>query len=279
MFPKILRFFIYLHNHYSKTKKTSFLFNCKKLPNVINNVIIRCKKGEVMKIFAISDLHLSFSSNKPMDVFGGNWENYLEKIEQDWNNKVTDDDIVLIAGDISWAMKLEEAQVDLNWIANLKGKKVLIRGNHDYWWKSISSIRNVLPEHMYILQNDSLLLNEVIFCGTRGWTVPENYALQQEDDKKIYERELLRLELSLKTAKEKQTNNQPIIALIHYPPFNSKLEESEFTTLFETYGVSKVIYGHLHGKDAKTVLHYTKNNVEYYLTSCDQIDNKLVQIM
>lgn len=232
-----------------------------------------------MKVFAISDLHLSISTPKPMDVFGGAWENYLEKIVEDWNNKVTDDDIVLIAGDISWAMKLEDAILDLKWIAKLKGKKVLIRGNHDYWWKSVSSIRSLLPENMYILQNDSLVLNKIIFCGTRGWAVPEYKGQQSEEDKKIYDREVLRLELSLKSAKEKQQNNEPIISLIHYPPFNSKLEISEFTNLFEQYGVAKVIYGHLHGKDARVILHHIKNGVEYYLTSCDQLDNKLIQIM
>jgi len=232
-----------------------------------------------MKVFAISDLHLSFNSEKPMDVFGGAWENYLEKIEKDWNEKVTDEDIILIAGDISWAMKLEEAQEDLNYIAKFKGKKILIRGNHDYWWKSPSSIRAMLKENMYILQNDSILLNNIIFCGTRGWSVPEQQNLQTDEDKKIYDREVSRLELSLKSAKQKQQNDEPIIALIHYPPFNSRLENSEFTRLFEEYGVTKVIYGHLHGKDVKAVLEHKKNGVTYYLTSCDQIDNKLVEIM
>jgi len=232
-----------------------------------------------MKVFAISDLHLSISTPKPMDVFGGAWENYLEKIVEDWNSKVTDDDIVVIAGDISWAMKLSDAKLDLEWIGKLKGKKVLIRGNHDYWWHSPSSIRAVLPIDMYILQNDSLLLNGIVFCGTRGWAVPEYKGQQNDEDKKIYDREVLRLELSLKSAKEKQTNNEPIIALIHYPPFNSKLEASEFTQLFERYGVNKVIYGHLHGKDVRAMLRYVKNGVEYDLTSCDQLDNKLLQIL
>lgn len=232
-----------------------------------------------MKVYAISDLHLSISTPKPMDIFGGAWENYLEKIVEDWNKKVSDDDIVLIAGDISWAMKLEDAKLDLEWISKLKGKKILIRGNHDYWWKSVSSIRSILPENMFILQNDSILLNNIIFCGTRGWTVPEYKGSQTEEDKKIYDREVLRLELSLKSAKEKQQNDEPIIALIHYPPFNSKLENNEFTKLFEEYGVTTVIYGHLHGKDAKTILRLIKNDVTYYLTSCDQLGNTLLEIM
>jgi uncharacterized protein len=232
-----------------------------------------------MKIFAISDLHLSTSSNKPMDVFGGAWEGYLEKIAEDWKNKVTEDDIVLIAGDISWAMKLEDAISDLKWIETMPGKKIFIRGNHDYWWKSPSSIRSVLGSGMYLIQNDSLKLDGYIFCGTRGWTVPEYNNMQKEEDKKILEREILRLELSLKSAKAKQTNNEPIIALIHYPPFNSRFEDNELTALFEKYEVKSVIYGHLHGKNVKATLKFVKNGVTYYLTSCDQVDNTLVEIV
>lgn len=232
-----------------------------------------------MKIFAISDLHLSIESNKPMEVFGASWENYLEEIEADWQQKVSDDDVVLIAGDISWAMKLEEVKSDLEWIAKLKGKKIIIRGNHDYWWKSPSSVRSLLPENMYILQNDSMKVGETIFCGSRGWTVAEIKALESEEDKKIYDRELLRMELSLKSAKEMQQNNEQIIALIHYPPFNSRLEESDFTKLFEQYGVKAVIYGHLHGKEAKCVLQYQKNGITYYLTSCDMVNNTLIEII
>ncbi|MDD4211013.1 MAG: metallophosphoesterase [Clostridia bacterium] len=231
-----------------------------------------------MKIYAISDLHLSTNSNKPMDVFGGAWENYLEEISTDWKSKVTADDIVLIAGDISWAMKLSDAVADLDWIANLPGKKIFIRGNHDYWWKSPSSIRSLLKENMFLVQNDSLKLDNYIFCGTRGWTTPENEKGQSEDDKKIYNREVLRLEMSLESAKAKQENNEPIIALVHYPPFNSKAEDNPLTALFEKYGVKSVIYGHLHGKDAKCTLKLVKNGVTYYLTSCDQINNTLVEI-
>ena len=232
-----------------------------------------------MKVFAISDLHLSISSNKPMDVFGGSWENYLDEIVADWNKKVSEEDIVLIAGDISWAMKLEDAKVDLEWIGKLKGKKILIRGNHDYWWKSVSSIRSILPENMYILQNDAIHLNGIIFCGTRGWTVAENNRPLNEEDQKIFDREVLRLELSLKNAVELQKQKEPIIALIHYPPFNSQMEDNRFTKLFEQYGVSKVVYGHLHGKEAKAVLEYVKNGVTYYLTSCDLVNNQLIEII
>jgi predicted phosphohydrolase len=231
-----------------------------------------------MKVFAISDLHLSLSTNKPMDVFGKTWENYLPKIKEDWLKKVTEEDIVLIAGDISWAMKLQDATKDLEWISNLPGKKVIIRGNHDYWWKSPSSIRNLLPENMYIIQNDSLKLDNYIFCGTRGWTVPERQVEQTPNDLKIYKREVARLELSIKSAIQKKQNNEHIIALIHYPPFNSTMQDNEFTALFEKYNIKTVIYGHLHGEGSRTVLKQEKNGVTYYLTSCDKLNNKLIQL-
>jgi predicted phosphohydrolase len=231
-----------------------------------------------MKIFAISDLHLTINSNKPMDVFGAAWDNYLEKIKTDWQKKVTDEDVVLIAGDISWAMKLEEAVDDLNWIGALPGRKIIIRGNHDYWWKSPSSIRNILPESMYLIQNDSVKLGSYVFSGTRGWTVPEYKNNQTEEDKKIYDREVLRLEMSLKSGADKLVEGEELIAMIHYPPFNSKLEDNEFTALFEKYAVKKVIYGHLHGTDGKYILKHTKNDVTYYLTSCDIIKNTLIKI-
>ena len=127
-----------------------------------------------MKIYAISDLHLSTTCDKPMDIFGGNWEGYTEKIISNWKQKITDDDLVLVAGDISWAMKLEEAKPDLEWIDALPGKKIIIKGNHEYWWKSISSVRAILPDSVKALQNDSIKIGNVIFCGTRGWVIPEN---------------------------------------------------------------------------------------------------------
>ena len=230
-----------------------------------------------MKIFAISDLHLSINSNKPMDVFGPVWDGYLDKIKQSWN-QVEEDDIVLIAGDHSWAMKLPDAIPDLDYIAGLgKGHKVIIKGNHDYWWSSISVLRKELPHKMYALQNDAVKIGDYVFCGSRGWTVPE-LTHKTLDDEKIYNREIIRLELSLQDAKRLQTNNEEIIVLMHYPPFNSKLEDSGFTALFEKYGITKVVYGHLHSYDKKQQLITIKNGVKYYLTSCDLIANELIQI-
>ncbi len=232
-----------------------------------------------MKIFAISDLHLCLSGAKPMDIFGASWENYLEIIKTDWNSRVGEEDYVLMAGDMSWALKLEEATNDLEYLQSLNGKKIIIRGNHDYWWKSISSLRKMLPNSIYPLQNDAIKIGNYIIAGTRGWNVPEKNKTFTEEDKKLYQRETLRLELSLEFAKKLHTDpNDVVIAMIHYPPFNSCFEDSEFTKLFEKYGVKKVIYGHLHGNSSRTNLIVNKNGIEYFLTSCDKLNNKLVQI-
>ena len=193
-----------------------------------------------MKVFVISDLHLSINSNKPMNIFGPVWENYLDKIEQSWNRLVSDDDVVLISGDISWAMKLNDAIPDLNYISQFKGKKIILRGNHDYWWSSISGVRSVLKPNMFAIQNDAIKIGDTIFCGTRGWTVPET-THKTPDDEKIYKREVIRLGLSLQDAKRLQQNNEKIIVMMHYPPFNSKMEDNEFTNLIEQYGVKTVV--------------------------------------
>ena len=230
-----------------------------------------------MKVYCISDLHLSLTCDKPMDIFGPVWEGYWEKIEADWKSKVKDDDIVLIAGDISWAMKLEDAICDIKEINKLPGKKIFIRGNHDYWWKSLSSIRSTLPENCFVIQNDSIKIGNFVFCGSRGWTIPEN-EIVGEEDKKMLNREQQRLELSLKSASLKLADGDNLVCLIHYPPFNSKLESSIFTEIMEKYNVQKCVYGHLHGTNSRGVLRIVKNNVEYFLTSCDKVGNQLVLI-
>lgn len=230
-----------------------------------------------MKFFAISDLHMSTTTPKPMDIFGAKWVDYLDKIKGDWNVKVSDDDVVLIGGDISWAMDLPDALIDINTLAPLKGKKVFVRGNHDYWWKSISRVRAGLPEGFYALQNDSIKFGNIVVCGSRAWCV-EGSPDFKESDRKIYLREVERLRLALKDAEKIKEDGDEIWCLIHYPPFNVRRENSLFTDLFESYGVKRVIYGHLHGKDSRADLKVLKNGIEYYLTSCDLVDNKLTLI-
>lgn len=230
-----------------------------------------------MKIFAISDLHLDINNTKPMNVFGETWENYIEDIIKDWNNKVSDEDIVILAGDYSWAMKLEEVVPDFEWLNNLKGTKIIVRGNHDYWWSSISNVRKSLPQNCYALQNDAIKIGNYIFCGNRGWNIPQGQ-FNTDEDKKIYNRELERTVLSFKSAKNLQENNEKIIFVTHFPPFNNKGEISEMTKLIEEYGIYKVVFGHLHGYINPLLKHKTINEIEYYLTSCDVTKNKLTFI-
>lgn len=224
----------------------------------------------LVRVFAISDLHLSINNPKPMDIFGPVWDNYLDKIFADWRERVGEDDIVLLAGDFSWAMKLEEAVADLNLIGALPGKKIIIRGNHDYWWDSISKLREKLPQNFYAIQNDSLKIGKYIFCGTRGWTF---------DDEKLKNRELLRLEMSLKSAVDQKADDEEIICMIHFPPYEKGYKSTEYTDLIEKYGIKKVVYGHLHGVwNSKVLKECNINGVTYYLTSCDMTDNKLILI-
>jgi len=230
-----------------------------------------------MKVFSISDLHLDIFNEKPMDIFGPVWHNYLDKIVEDWNGKVTDEDVVILAGDYSWAMKLEDATKDFEFLNTLKGTKIIIRGNHDYWWSSVSKVRAVLPANTYALQNDAIKLGNYIFCGNRGWLIPEGKQ-NTEENQKIYARELIRLELSLKAAKKLQTEGEEIIFITHYPPFNNKVEASEYTKMLEEYGVSKVVFGHLHGYVNPKMLYNEINGVKYYLTSCDAVKNQLIEI-
>lgn len=230
-----------------------------------------------MKIFAISDLHISTNTDKPMDIFGGNWVGYLDKIFEDWSNKVQDEDLVLIGGDISWAMKIEDAEKDLQLLKNLKGKKVFIKGNHDYWWSGIGKVRDIMPQNCYALQNDSIRFDGVVICGSRCWSVPGSPDFK-EQDRKLYLREIERLKLSLKDAQKLKQEGDKLIALVHYPPFNVKRENSGFTDIFEEFGVDAVIYGHLHGKTVRADKLVTKNGIRYYLTSCDLVENKLTEI-
>jgi predicted phosphohydrolase len=230
-----------------------------------------------MKIYAISDLHISTNTNKPMDIFGGNWVGYMDKIRADWEEKVTDEDLVLIGGDISWAMNIEDAEKDIMSLVCLKGKKVMIKGNHDYWWSGIGKVRDMLPENFFALQNDSIRFDGVVICGSRCWSVPGSPDFN-EQDRKLYLRETERLKLSLKDAQKIKQDGDKLVALIHFPPFNVKREDTEFTKIFEEYGVDSVVYGHLHGKSVRADKLVVKNGVKYYLTSCDQVDNKLTEI-
>ena len=232
-----------------------------------------------MKIYAVSDLHISTDSDKPMDVFGGNWVGYMDKIRADWKERVSDGDVVLIGGDIRWAMTLPEAEKDLATISDLKGIKVLVKGNHDYWWQhSVSKVREILPDGFYAVQNDAVKSVSPVVCGSRCWSVPGSPDFG-EQDMKIYLRETERLKLSFAAAAKLKKDGDKLVALVHFPPFTGKREDTDFTRLFEKNGVDAVVYGHLHGNKVKNERLIEKNGIKYYLTSCDQTDNKLTEIV
>ena len=226
-----------------------------------------------MAVYAISDLHLP-ARVKPMDVFGEHWKNHFERICADWMARVNPDDVVLLPGDLSWAMRLEEAQEDLDSIAALPGTKLLLRGNHDYWWNSIGRVRRALKEGTYALQNDSLLLDGRLYAGSRGWTIPAPDA-SDEDDRRIYERERLRLEMSLKNARGRSAD-APITVMMHYPPLTEEL--TGFSDILEAYGVEDCVYGHLHGAGLYGAVRGVRRGVRYHQVSCDGLDFKLYQL-
>jgi uncharacterized protein len=227
-----------------------------------------------MGLYAISDLHLALSGDKPMDVFGEHWYKHHEKIKENWLEKISDEDTILIAGDISWSMKMEEGLKDLDWIHELPGRKIFVRGNHDYWWQSISKLNN-LYEDMNFIQNNYFTYEDYALCGTRGWTCPggEHFT---EHDEKIYSRELIRLKLSLDLAVK--NGYKKFMVMIHYPPTNERFEETEFIKIFKEYGVEKVFYGHLHGYSLKRVMVGEVEGIEYILTSADYINFDPIKI-
>lgn len=230
-----------------------------------------------MKIYAISDLHMSLANPKPMNIFGTSWDNYLEQIASDWDEKVTDEDVVLVSGDISWAMTTSDALLDMQYFAARKGSKVFVRGNHDYWWKSITSLREKMPPDCYLLQNDAIKIGNAVICGSRLWLVPGSPDFA-ERDQKIYLREIERLKLAFFKAQDLLGEGDKLICMTHYPPFNVKRESNAVTELMEKNKVYAAVYGHLHGKDARADKKVFKNGINYYLTSCDLVGNKLVEI-
>lgn len=232
----------------------------------------------MMKIWAISDLHLSFACDKPMDIFGENWENYTQKIQENWQKLVSDEDIVLIAGDISWAMKLEEVGADLEWIDKLNGKKIIIKGNHEYWWSGITAVRNILPSSILAIQNDCIKIDNIIFCGTRGWTLPEHGKQLPAEDEKLYKREVERLKLTLAKMQSMRESGDKVICMMHFPPYNMTKEDSEYTKLLEEYKVDKVVFGHLHGKLVCMDKIFDRNGIKYYFTATDHISHTPVLI-
>ena len=232
-----------------------------------------------MSLFAIGDLHLSFANPKPMDVFGNNWTEHEQKIKEDWIKKVTENDLVLIPGDFSWAMTLEDTYKDFEFLNNLPGNKIILKGNHDYWWNSLTKLNNYLKENNFkniqFLQNNAYEFEGKIICGTRGW----NLVTADENDEAIIRRELIRLELSIIEGIKKYGEDKEIIVCMHFPPSNKIiLENSEFIKVMQKYNVKKCLYGHLHGESHKDAIEGNVGGIELKLVSSDYLNFKLEKI-
>lgn len=225
-----------------------------------------------MSIYAISDLHLSFKNKKPMDIFGEIWKEHENKIEKDWKNNVKENDLVLLPGDFSWATYLEDTYPDFDYINKLPGRKILLKGNHDYWWTTITSMRNYIKENHFdgidFLYNNSYYFENYIIVGTRGWS-----ALEDGNTEKMIKREVARLELSFADGIEKYGDDKEIIVCMHYPP------TKEFLDVMKKYKVKVCLYGHLHGAQQIDVKEGIIEGVNLEMVSSDYLKFKLKKIV
>ena len=196
-----------------------------------------------MRVFAIADPHLSSRDPKPMDVFGASWQRHPEAFFEGWRRVVGEDDLVLVPGDISWAMRLEAALPDLEAIAALPGRTVLLRGNHDYWWPSLRKLRAALPAGMHAIQHDAVRIGDVIVAGTRGWSAPGAPG-SDANDERIYQRELQRLRLSLAAAAA--LGQGRLVVMLHFPPTNPRGDRSEMLDLIAAAAPHALVFGHVH---------------------------------
>lgn len=233
-----------------------------------------------MAIYAIGDLHLSFGTNKPMDIFGYNWDKHDQKIKKSWMEKVKDNDTVLLLGDFSWAMYLEETFEDFKYLCSMPGKKIMLKGNHDYWWSTLAKMHSYLKnnefENIDFIQNNSFLLENKIVCGTRGWVNVNN-----KENYPILRRENLRLEMSIQDGIKKYGDDKEIIICMHYPPFNKEKyipDEINFVKTMQKYNVKYCLYGHLHGEAHRDAIEGNIDGIEYKLLSSDYKNFELTQI-
>ncbi len=220
-------------------------------------------------IYTISDLHLSFSVSKPMDIFGNNWERHHERIEDNWRRLINDDDTVILPGDLSWGMTLEEAKPDFEFVHSLPGKKIIGKGNHDYWWQTKKKLDEFLIENRFdsisILYNNAYRVEDKIICGTRGWIVENN---PSADDEKIISRESGRLEMSIECGKALREDDEEIIVFLHYPPaYRGDVSVPICKTLVREK-INRCFYGHIHSADKRYLIH-KYGNTELKLISSD----------
>ncbi|MEG0282697.1 MAG: metallophosphoesterase [Clostridia bacterium] len=225
-----------------------------------------------MAIYGISDVHLSLSENKSMEVFGPVWHNYVEKIKENWIKVIKDEDTVIIAGDISWANKLEEAYEDFKYLDSLPGKKIILKGNHDFFFTTKTKIDNFLKENNFntieVLHNNSYEACGYIIAGTRGWGKVDNEAENLDNDK-IYAREAIRLELSIKDGIQKFGEDKKIIVVMHFPPFQKPFQE--VLSMYKDK-IEVCIYGHLHGAGHFSIKEGIIEDINYKMVSVDYTD-------
>lgn len=221
-----------------------------------------------MALYAIGDLHLCLGAPKPMDIFGGAWVGYMDKLTQNLS-MIQPEDTTVILGDLSWALSLDEAKEDFAWIDQIPGRKVILKGNHDYWWNTATKFYNFCKENsfsnQFILNNNHYEYNGWAICGTRGWFFEEEKS--GEHDEKVFKRELLRLEASLQSA-----GNLPKIVFLHYPPLYKGYTCPEIIQLLHKYDVSQCYYGHLHGASHGLALEGLWDGIEYRLVSADRLN-------
>ena len=228
-----------------------------------------------MALYAIGDLHLCLGALKPMDIFGGNWTGYMEKLK-DGMSVITEKDTTVLLGDLSWALSLEESAADFAWINEIPGRKILLKGNHDYWWSTAAKFRKFCEANrfsdMEILNNNCFEYDDWAICGTRGWFFEEERS--GAHDEKVFKRELCRLEASLKAAGEKQK-----LVFLHYPPKYKGYECREILELLEEYEVRRCFYGHLHGGSHRLALEGLWDGVEYRLVAADYLNFKPYKVI
>lgn len=230
-----------------------------------------------MSIYTISDLHLSLGMDKPMDIFGNNWKNHEKKIRDNWIKKVKKEDLVLLPGDFSWAMYIEDAKKDFEYLNELPGTKLLLKGNHDYWWESIKKMREFLKNNNFknidFIYNNSYIWENKIIVGTRGWSE------QEENPEKIIRRENLRLEMSIKDGLQRFGEDKEIIVCMHYPPFNGYTkEELNLVKTMKKYNAKICIYGHVHGEVGKDAKQGMIEGIRFIMASSDQTNFDLIKI-
>lgn len=228
-----------------------------------------------MSLYAIGDLHLSLGGSKPMDVFGGNWEGHVTKLKSSFE-ALEADDLTVLCGDISWAMNIQEALPDFDFLSKLPGKKIILKGNHDYWWLTAKKIKEFFSEHsisgIYILHNNFFEYGDYAICGTRGWLCDAEY--NSPHDEKIIMREAGRLECSLKLAGDREK-----IVFLHYPPVFMDYECKELTSLLRNHSVRLCCYGHIHGQACKNAFIGWRNGTEYKLVSADYLNFSPIKIV